>query len=226
MKTVAFASFPPGSPEAASRHRSGRVVADILWKSSRRALPGASLGSRLAMNATPPQPVVDRIDRTANPFLLALLGVGARRGCGRGLARAEPPRADDRQLGGRRAGVLRSARAPALAFGLLQFPARAGRSDTAKAIADSSPDGIVVTDSRARIVYANAAYRALSGEGELRPVERLFAGSPDVSEVGLSPVAGRQVRQVGQRGPAPRPAACGRRRGRRGTASASGRSRA
>ncbi len=66
---------------------------------------------------------------------------------------------------------------------LLQFPARAGRSDTAKAIADLSPDGVVVTDSRARIVYANAAYRALSGEGELRPVERVFAGSPDVSEL-------------------------------------------
>ena len=40
----------------------------------------------------------------------------------------------------------------------------------------------MVTDSRSSIVYANAAYRALSGEGELRPVERVFAGSPDVSE--------------------------------------------
>ena len=36
-----------------------------------------------------------------------------------------------------------------------------------------------------QIVYANDAYRALSGApaaSELRPVERLFTGSPDVSE--------------------------------------------
>ena len=71
------------------------------------------------------------------------------------------------------------------AFGLLQFPTRAARLDTTKAIADSNPDGILVTDRELRIVYANDAYRALSGAraaGDLRPVERLFTGSPDVSE--------------------------------------------
>ena len=71
------------------------------------------------------------------------------------------------------------------AFGLLQFPSRAARFDTTKAIADSSPDGLLVTDRDGRIVYANEAYRALSGArapSELRPVERLFTGSPDVSE--------------------------------------------
>src|SRR6202042_2091698 len=71
------------------------------------------------------------------------------------------------------------------AFGMLQLPTRAARFDTTKAIADSNPDGVLVTDRESRIVYANEAYRALSGApaaGDLRPVERLFTGSPDVSE--------------------------------------------
>ncbi len=49
----------------------------------------------------------------------------------------------------------------------------------------SSPDGIVITDRELRIVYANEAYRGLSrtlGAVDLKPVERLFTGSPDVSE--------------------------------------------
>ncbi len=134
------------------------------------------------MNASPPQPVVDRIERTANPFLLALLAL-ALAGVGAGVWLAPnglgPTIVNSAVVALAFFGALGLL---LLAFGLLQVPSRAGRSDTAKAIANSSPDGIVVTDSRARIVYANAAYRALSGEGELRPVERVFAGSPDVSE--------------------------------------------
>src|SRR6185437_14183295 len=64
-------------------------------------------------------------------------------------------------------------------------PTTAARLDTTKAIADSNPDGLLVTDRESRIVYANDAYRALSGApaaNDLRPVERLFSGSPDVSE--------------------------------------------
>ena len=70
-------------------------------------------------------------------------------------------------------------------FGLLRIPVRASRSDSTKAIVDSNPDGIVVTDRQSRIIYANEAYRALSGarsSGELKPVERVFAGPPDISE--------------------------------------------
>ncbi len=40
----------------------------------------------------------------------------------------------------------------------------------------------MVTDPQSRILYANAAYRTLSGGDDLKPVERLFAGSPDVSK--------------------------------------------
>ncbi|HVP98016.1 MAG TPA: ATP-binding protein, partial [Roseiarcus sp.] len=71
------------------------------------------------------------------------------------------------------------------AFGLLQLRSRADRFDMTHAIANSNPDGLIVTDSESRILYANSAYRALSGESgmqKLRTVERLFTGSPDVSE--------------------------------------------
>ena len=71
------------------------------------------------------------------------------------------------------------------AFGQLQLPIQAAGFDSMRAIAASSPDGLLVTDREQRILYANDAYRALSGSRgtrEERPVERLFTGSPDVSE--------------------------------------------
>jgi two-component system cell cycle sensor histidine kinase/response regulator CckA len=71
------------------------------------------------------------------------------------------------------------------AFGLIQLVGRSGRLDTTKAMADSSADGLIVTDSHARVLYANDAYRAMSGArgaSDMRPVERLFSGAPDVSE--------------------------------------------
>ena len=70
-------------------------------------------------------------------------------------------------------------------FGVLQFTGRSGRMDTTKAIADSNPDGLIVTDSHAQVVYANESYRAMSGAkgaADLKPVERLFAGAPEISE--------------------------------------------
>jgi two-component system cell cycle sensor histidine kinase/response regulator CckA len=140
------------------------------------------LGSILAMTSTPPPPAVDQTERSANPIVLAVLalvlaGVAAAMWLapnGLGPTMVEGAIAALALFGA--LGLL------LLAFGLLQFPSRPGRSYTAKAIADSSPDGLVVTDRQSRIVYANAAYRALSGRGELKPVERVFAGSPDVSE--------------------------------------------
>src|SRR5450432_3656954 len=61
-------------------------------------------------------------------------------------------------------------------FGILQLSGQSARNDTTKAIADGNPDGLIVTDSQSRIVYANEAYRALSGArgvADLRVVERL-----------------------------------------------------
>ena len=45
--------------------------------------------------------------------------------------------------------------------------------------------GIVVSDESGQVLYANAAYLDLiqaSGFGDVRPVERVFIGDPDVSE--------------------------------------------
>ncbi|MDQ0471416.1 cell cycle histidine kinase CckA [Labrys wisconsinensis] len=72
------------------------------------------------------------------------------------------------------------------AFGFMHFGQDGQvRNDLTKAIADGSPEGLVVTDKDGRVVYANAAYLAMTGatgEQDVRPVERAFTGDPDVSE--------------------------------------------
>ncbi len=134
---------------------------------------------------SPPPPPVDRIERTVNPVALTILLVCL---AGALLALWLAPNAIGATLMTWMIVILAICGAFGLllyAFGLLQLPTRAARFDTTKAIADSNPDGILVTDRESRIVYANDAYRALSGAPaatDLRPVERLFTGSPDVSE--------------------------------------------
>ncbi len=70
------------------------------------------------------------------------------------------------------------------AFGVVHIANIGRRLDTTKAIADHSIDGLVVTDAHGRIVYANGVYRTFGASkgAALRPVERLFAGDPEVSE--------------------------------------------
>ncbi len=73
----------------------------------------------------------------------------------------------------------------ALAIGALQLAGQGGRSDVAKAIVDAAPSGLVVVEEGGRVVYANEAYlRLAGGEGvaDVSPVERVFVGSPEVSE--------------------------------------------
>jgi two-component system cell cycle sensor histidine kinase/response regulator CckA len=73
----------------------------------------------------------------------------------------------------------------ALAAGILRAAGREAASPLLKSVVDSAGDGILVTDANGRVVYANAAYRALVGEAaaeEVRPVERVFIGDPGVSE--------------------------------------------
>jgi two-component system cell cycle sensor histidine kinase/response regulator CckA len=73
----------------------------------------------------------------------------------------------------------------ALAAGILRAAGREVANPLLKSVVDSAGDGILVTDANGRVVYANAAYRALVGAAaaeEVRPVERVFIGDPGVSE--------------------------------------------
>ena len=73
----------------------------------------------------------------------------------------------------------------AFAAGIVRFADRVADDPVMRAIADHAFDGIAVTDQRGHVVYANAAYLSLTGAAsaaEVRPVERVFIGNPDVSE--------------------------------------------
>src|SRR5450631_2219016 len=73
----------------------------------------------------------------------------------------------------------------AYAAGIIRFADRATDDPVKGRIADQAYDGLAVTDSRGHVVYSNAAYLALTGAAgaqDVRPVERVFIGNPDVSE--------------------------------------------
>src|ERR1700690_148744 len=73
----------------------------------------------------------------------------------------------------------------AMASGIMQLASRSERNPLLKAVVDSAFDGIVVTDQSGRVFYANATYLDLSGAADaddVRPIERVFVGDPDVSE--------------------------------------------
>jgi len=137
------------------------------------------------MTSAPRPAAVDRVDRAANPGLLLLLVVCL---CGAVAAfLLLPGEFGVKAVSWTIAGLAIFGVFSILlyAFGQLQFAGRAGRYDITKAIADSNSDGLIVTDADSRIIYANDAYRALSGaEGaaDLKLVERLFTGAPEVSE--------------------------------------------
>src|SRR6202167_1729958 len=174
---------PPAVKTGRATHGSTRSTATrrARTRPCRRQCPW---GSDPQMKSPPPPPV-DRIERTVNPVALTILLVCL---AGAILAVWLAPNAIGATLMTWMIVILAVCGAFGLllyAFGMLQLPTRAARFDTTKAIADSNPDGVLVTDRESRIVYANEAYRALSGApaaSDLRPVERLFTGSPDVSE--------------------------------------------
>ena len=73
----------------------------------------------------------------------------------------------------------------ALAAGVLRISGREAANSTLEQVVEHAHEGIVVTDANGRVLYANAAYRAFSGAigaQDVRPVERVFVGDPDVSE--------------------------------------------
>src|SRR5213079_345549 len=73
----------------------------------------------------------------------------------------------------------------AFAAGIIRFTDRSIDDPVVRRIADLAYDGIAVTDPRGHIAYSNAAYLTLTGAAgphNVRPVERVFMGNPDVSE--------------------------------------------
>src|SRR3984893_8153535 len=73
----------------------------------------------------------------------------------------------------------------AFAAGLLQFSGQASKNDVTKLICDGNTEGLIVTGAGGKIIYANDAYLTLAGArglADVRAVERLFSGSPEISE--------------------------------------------
>jgi two-component system, cell cycle sensor histidine kinase and response regulator CckA len=73
----------------------------------------------------------------------------------------------------------------ALAAGILRFPGQTSGNPMAKAILDGASDGLLVTDHHGHVLYANGAYLDLTDAvdaNDVRPIERVFIGDPDVSE--------------------------------------------
>ncbi|MCZ7658340.1 MAG: ATP-binding protein [Xanthobacteraceae bacterium] len=71
------------------------------------------------------------------------------------------------------------------AAGILRISGRDVVSPFIEQIVNGAPSGIVVTDPGGRVTYANAAYLALvdaADADDVRPIERVFIGDPDVSE--------------------------------------------
>jgi two-component system, cell cycle sensor histidine kinase and response regulator CckA len=74
----------------------------------------------------------------------------------------------------------------ALAAGVLRLSGRETSDSMLEHVFEQAQEGIVVTDAGGRVLYANAAYRALAGATgmhDVRPIERVFVSNPDVSEV-------------------------------------------
>ncbi len=73
----------------------------------------------------------------------------------------------------------------AFAAGIIRSADRAADDPVKSRIADQAYDGLAVTDPGGHVVYCNTAYLALTGAAtalDVRPVERVFIGNPDVSE--------------------------------------------
>ena len=133
----------------------------------------------------PPTAAIDRAERAGSPTLVLLLAVFL---VGSALAFSILPHDSAARL---IVGLLAALAVVgvfalfAYAVGLVQFSGQAARNDVTKAIADAGLDGLIVTEADQRILYANEAYMALSGAhdpADLRGVERLFSGAPEVSE--------------------------------------------
>lgn len=96
-------------------------------------------------------------DRLGDPFLLGMLGVLAMIGVGYLFATA---------------------------IGFVQIAPRSRTDELSKSFVDSMSQGLVVTDTKARVVYANRAYADMtgaSGPSDLKTIEALLSEVPEAS---------------------------------------------
>ena len=137
------------------------------------------------MSEAPVSAALDRTERTGSPGLVLLLAVVL---VGAAASFSFLPQEQAGRLTIGLLAVLAIAGVTGLfafAVGFLQFSGQAARNDITKLVADSGSEGLLVTEGDTRVIYANEAYLALSGAhdpADLRTVERLFSGTPEVSE--------------------------------------------
>lgn len=137
------------------------------------------------MTDRPASPAYDRTERPGNVGLVLALAIGL---VGAAVVFSLTPASVAPRFTGGVLALLAVAgvfSVFAYAVGLLRFTGHAARNDLTKEIADTFPEGLLVTERDTQIVYANDAYMELCGTHDpsvLPTVERLFSGPADVSE--------------------------------------------
>lgn len=88
------------------------------------------------------------------------------------------------------------------AIGIFQLAGNAVRNDVTRIACDGAPEGMLVTDDAGAFLYANDTYMTMAGArgaADLRGIERLFAGTPEVAEaVYRLAQAAREGRRAGE----------------------------
>lgn len=112
-------------------------------------------------------------ERLGDPFLLGMLGVLAMIGVGYLFATA---------------------------IGFVQIAPRSSSDELSKALVDSMGQGLVVTDAKGRIVYANRAYADMTGAtsaSDVKTVEGLLSDVPEASPIVYALASGLKDGQAG-----------------------------
>ncbi|MBA5779287.1 response regulator [Stappia sp. F7233] len=136
-------------------------------------------------DARPPQPVIDRSERTGNIWLLMLLALGLVAAAA-AFALMSRDQAEPYVLA--LLGVLAVIGVFSLfagAIGLLHFSSRSTVNPVAAAFVDTHGEGVLATEVDGRIIYANQAYAALTnaeGAADVRSVERVFSADPNAAD--------------------------------------------
>src|SRR5690606_20055602 len=89
----------------------------------------------------------------------------------------------------------------ATAIGFVQVAPRSGGGELSKAFVDSLRQGLLVTDARGRVVYANRAYGDLTGASsatDLRTLESILSDLPDASTLAYRLAKGLKQGEPGE----------------------------